>query len=307
MRVLYCTGGGVGNVVMSTPAIAALHAMGHSADVLVGRDTLYGIEDLLRGWAPVANVSRRLPPPSSYPLIVHSAWHRIPIGGLRELFAPTSPDVLRVTHEAEANMIPVRELGFTGPTPPPHVEVEPMPSALRDACPPGEYIVCAPGCKQEPFWRRKRWKGWLDLAPRLTALPVWLGCEDDAPCNEITRPDLLGHDLTGVTTLAEAASIIAGAKAVVAIDNGLAHVAAALGVPTVVLFGATSEVKNRPLGPRVMTLANAKCPYRPCQMTDRWEACTDWKCMDFEAEEVAEAVTDVLHRQDAKIAKNVKG
>ena len=100
-------------------------------------------------------------------------------------------------------------------------------------------------------------------------------------------------DLTGRTTLAEAAALIAGARAVVAIDNGLAHVAAALGVPTVVPFGATSETKNRPLGPRVR-LMTRPLPCRPCQMTPRWEACSEWRCMGFAVDEVAAAVEGMV-------------
>jgi heptosyltransferase-2 len=100
-------------------------------------------------------------------------------------------------------------------------------------------------------------------------------------------------DLTGRTTLAEAAELIAGARAVIAIDNGLAHVAAALGVPTVVLFGATSETKNRPLGPRVR-LMTRPLPCRPCQMTPRWDACRRWRCMGFSVDEVAAASTGMM-------------
>ena len=301
MRVLYCTGGGVGNVVMSTPAIAALHEMGHEVDVWLEPGTPEGVADLLRGFGAIRGVLHGKPPLlDEYVHVVHSVWSRTRLGHRSELFAPNDPGMLCRRSESAVNMCPIRNaLGYTGPTPPAHVEVGPLPPALVDACPPGEYIVCAPGCKQEGFWRRKRWHGWKELAPRLCAPLVWLGCEGDNPCDEP-----LGHDLCGHTTLAEATSIIAGAKAIVAIDNGLAHVAAALGVPTVVMFGATSETKNRPLGPSVRVLTrDLNC--RPCQMTPRWELCgagLGWTCMDFEHDDVVSAVTALTaaHTEEAR-------
>jgi ADP-heptose:LPS heptosyltransferase len=115
-----------------------------------------------------------------------------------------------------------------------------------------------------------------------------------------------------------AASVIAGAKAVVAIDNGLAHVAAALGAATIVLFGATSEIKNRPRGlmGSGRPTSGASAPglkvnvltrdldCRPCQMTDKWESCSEWKCMGFEAKEVAAAVDVLLYHRDTEDTEN---
>jgi hypothetical protein len=63
------------------------------------------------------------------------------------------------------------------------------------------------------------------------------------------------------------------------------------------MFGATSETKNRPLGPSVRVLTrDVEC--RPCQMTPKWERCAEWRCMGFEAEKVAAAV-GAMHRTDA--------
>ena len=86
------------------------------------------------------------------------------------------------------------------------------------------------------------------------------------------------HNLCGHTSIRSAGAIISRSDFLVALDNGLAHVGAAVGSPVAALFGATSEKKNRPLGRHVrIVTANLDC--RPCQMTPQWDACADWRCM----------------------------
>ncbi len=191
-------------------------------------------------------------------------------------------------------MAPVRALGFAGPTPGAHLEHD--PGAPRAFGLGGRtYWALGTGCNPDPFWDRKRWGGWGGLARELEDRGeecVFLGTARDS------RPWMSGPgrlDLAGRTTVKQAAGVIAGARGFVGIDCGLAHVAAALGVPTVVMFGATSEIKNRPLGPRVRVMTrDVDC--RPCQMTPEWDACTSWRCMAFPPEEVAAAAASIARR-----------
>jgi ADP-heptose:LPS heptosyltransferase len=57
-----------------------------------------------------------------------------------------------------------------------------------------------------------------------------------------------GVDLCGKTTLQSLAALIEGAKAVVCNDSGPMHIAAALRVPVVALFGPTDPEKTGPYG-----------------------------------------------------------
>jgi heptosyltransferase-2 len=76
------------------------------------------------------------------------------------------------------------------------------------------------------------------------------------------------HNAAGATSLGGFFALAAGARVVVANDSGSPHVAAALGVPTVVLFGSTSPQWTRPLGERVTVLRHpvhcAPCFRRDC-------------------------------------------
>jgi ADP-heptose:LPS heptosyltransferase len=56
----------------------------------------------------------------------------------------------------------------------------------------------------------------------------------------VRAPRRLVHDLAGTTDLPALSALVAAARAVVANDTGIAHLATAFAVPSVVLFGPTS-------------------------------------------------------------------
>jgi heptosyltransferase-2 len=62
-------------------------------------------------------------------------------------------------------------------------------------------------------------------------------------------------NLCGLTTLGDAIDLMAAAQAVVSNDSGLMHVAAALGLPLVVVYGSTSAAFTPPLADKVRTLS----------------------------------------------------
>ena len=77
-------------------------------------------------------------------------------------------------------------------------------------------------------------------------------------------------DLSGKTSLAEAVDLLSLARAVVSNDSGLMHIAAALGVPTVVIYGPTSPDFTPPLSNQAVTLVSeidcAPCFQRECPL-----------------------------------------
>ena len=115
----------------------------------------------------------------------------------------------------------------------------------------------------------KRWPSaaYATLARRLIAegLAVWvLGGPDEKTLameivGDTTARDLTGHDLR------DAILALAAAAAAVSNDSGLLHVAAALGTPSIGIFGPTSPWHWAPLNPLAATIeTTTELPCRPC-------------------------------------------
>lgn len=100
---------------------------------------------------------------------------------------------------------------------------------------------------------KERWQVWV------------LGSPNDAPTAKAVC-DLAGKgctNLAGRTSLAEAIDLLSLADAVVANDSGLMHVAAALDVPVIAIFGSSDPRNTPPLNPRAR-IEYLALPCSPC-------------------------------------------
>ncbi len=120
-----------------------------------------------------------------------------------------------------------------------------LPASLQR----GTYAVLHP----YPKFRYKMWPEahWIALARRLVGegIPVVITGGNDSEERQLTsRLAREGGalDLAGVLSLAQAADLVAGSRLFVGTDTGMTHVAAATGVPVVVLFGPSNPVKWGP-------------------------------------------------------------
>jgi heptosyltransferase-2 len=79
--------------------------------------------------------------------------------------------------------------------------------------------------------------------------------------------------LTGQTSVAEVTALISVADLLVTNDTGPAHIGAALGTPTIVIFGPTNPVTTRPFGPAGEFIRHppdcAPCMLRDCPIDHR--------------------------------------
>lgn len=104
-----------------------------------------------------------------------------------------------------------------------------------------------------------------------------------------------GLNLAGKTTLPETAAVIARSRLVICGDSGVLHIAAGLGVPTVSLFGPSSEVKWAPRGDNHVVL-NRHLPCSPCSRFGTIPPCSiNVRCMkEITPDEVLEAARRLL-------------
>jgi heptosyltransferase II len=117
---------------------------------------------------------------------------------------------------------------------------------------PGAFYVFAPGAEYGPA---KRWpaRHFSELAAALDLPVLLLGSSKEAAlCEEIAAPANANQagkclNLAGKTSLPQALCLIAASKSTVSNDSGLMHVAAALGVPQVAIFGSSSPLHTPPL------------------------------------------------------------
>ncbi len=137
--------------------------------------------------------------------------------------------------------------------------VVPAEEVAALALPPG-LVVLAPGCNGAA----RRWPvghvvalGRALLADGV-AVAVTGGPAEAAVAAAL--PGALDHTLR---PLDDAARLMAGAAAVVANDSGLLHVATALGVPSIGLFGPSAPDITGPVGEALLPL-HQPVPCRPC-------------------------------------------
>ena len=158
----------------------------------------------------------------------------------------------------------------------------------------GRAIALAPGS----MGASKRWTYYREAARLLAdhGFDVWVigGPGEKALAQEIVAAggpkvrDLTGNDLrNGILAMASASVAISN-------DSGLMHIAAAIGTPTMGIFGPTSPYLWAPLnGLAATVLTTTKLSCQPCQRT----VCTmnDHRCMrDIAAAEVVEITQRVL-------------
>ncbi|MFZ6772731.1 lipopolysaccharide heptosyltransferase II [Undibacterium sp. SXout7W] len=137
-------------------------------------------------------------------------------------------------------------------------------------------VICfAPGAE---FGNAKRWPAshFAELAKMiLLSLPgaqiVLLGSpKDRTVCDEIKalRPEIF--DLAGKTSLTQAITLIASAKAMVSNDSGLLHIASALNRPVIAIYGPTDPDHAPPFSDIAyslsLRLACAPCKQRECPL-----------------------------------------
>jgi heptosyltransferase-2 len=191
-----------------------------------------------------------------------------------------------------------------GPGDRPSIDIEASPGERRAAGalleargvdPARGYVVLSPGAA---FGSAKRWfeDRFAEASDRLSdalgATVVIIGSAAEREVGERIRQMMAStaHNLCGETHLPTLVGLLAGASVVVTNDSGPMHMAAALGRPTVAVFGSTDATVTHPVGPRTRVVRHdvdcSPCMLRECPI--------DHRCMSaVTVNEVVEAALEL--------------
>jgi heptosyltransferase-2 len=158
--------------------------------------------------------------------------------------------------------------------------------------------------------RAKRWpvESYATLADRLIESKrrvLLIGSKDEIDVSEDVTRRMREQPivLTGKTTLDQISAVLDRADLIVTNDTGPAHLGAALGRPTIVIFGPTNPLTTRPFAPEAVILRHppecAPCMLRDCPI--------DHRCMTaITVDEVFEQSHALLKRGSfAKTVRNL--
>jgi len=258
--------GGIGNIVQAMPAVKAIASEGNvidlllccnsSTDVAIFR-TDYVRDVYIRGETPKGTYEKQLEGN-----LFLKRGESIP------KMAPKVRSRVRYSRhhpEAEYYYDIVEQMGVTTP-------MEDARINFGENGPKPEHAdTVAIYCGSKPNWSMKRWNKYDDLAKNFKHVTL-VGTRADIhsqgnPAWIKRKWNWPKHVETFIGSLQDAAHFIAHCKMFIGNDGGLAHVAAATGIPSFILFGPSSVEKNKPYSSKAKAIA-IDLPCRPCQYRD---------------------------------------
>jgi len=162
-----------------------------------------------------------------------------------------------------------------------------------------QVIGIAPGAIYGPAkrWFPERFAAVADeLCKDKNYRVILLGGKDDREAAEKVCSNAKTKliNLAGKTTLREAVYLISQCSLFISNDSGLMHVAGALNIPTVAIFGSTNPLTTSPIGEKII-IVHKEVLCSPCL---KEECPEDFRCMDLIA------VEDVLSAAHAVLKQN---
>ena len=171
-------------------------------------------------------------------------------------------------------------------------------------------VALCPGSSKN--WPEKQWPvagfakvgDWL--AERLGARVVLIGAGSDRDVVAQTL-SLMTHEgvsIAGITTVRETGAVLRRCELFVTNDTGPLHLAAALDVPTVAVFGPTDDRKWRPWHGRSRVVRVEACDRAPCYWLSSMPDCPDVRCLAELAPEAVIAAAESLLEEISGKAPN---
>lgn len=159
------------------------------------------------------------------------------------------------------------------------------------------FLVLNPGAAygSAKRWHQERFANVADnLARELDLQVAIIGSGAERPIADQIRAGMKSQTavLNGKTSLETLIGVLAESSLMITNDSGPMHIAAALGIPTVAIFGPTDEINTGPFGPRTRVVKHAvECS--PCLLRD---CPIDHRCMNaVTVDEVCRAAKELVN------------
>jgi heptosyltransferase-2 len=159
-----------------------------------------------------------------------------------------------------------------------------------------KFLVLNPGAAygSAKRWSEERFAAAADrLGQYLDLRVAIIGSAAELPVAEKIRSKMKSMPavLTGKTTLETLMGVLSESSLMVTNDSGPMHIAAALGVPTIAVFGSTDDRATGPIGPKTRIVKHpvdcSPCLLRQCPI--------DHRCMSgISVEDVCEAAQELV-------------
>lgn len=306
--IIYCKHG-IGNIIMMTPAIRALASMDASGKVDICLDSEWQdrrakeLRDMFTRWDIVEDVveypRQQFTKPYTTWFYTRHAEYSQAFSVFEEKNKSQSNQFAwsdNMMHEIDFYMGHVRRLGYKNDTPAQWAAVD--CEAVSQELTPGRPRIALSNGGYGQLRKVKAWPHFPSLAAALqryfSANVVKVGWD-----NELADVKA-DEDLTSKLTLAQTAAELQNVDLFITTDTALMHIADALRIPMIAIFGGTLASKNGPVNGTAIILRSARtcCP---CQTTANWAVCEDARCLyDIEVGTVMGYARRILSRQGCR-------
>ena len=269
-RALFVTLSNIGDAVMTTPALQQLHEALPEATIDIVADARSRLlfehcpyrgdiflRDKRAGWTGLLQLIARLRQ-RRYGVIADLRTDGLPylLRGDRRLLKRPARAVRG--HAVLRHLAVVAALEHRPAPPATQIWLSPADYAYADGVlsrlPPGRWLALGPGANWPPkIWPVKNYAALVAaIADRFDGVIVCGGPGDMGLAAELMQGLAMpAINLAGMTDLLQVAAVVERAACFVGNDSGLGHIAAAMGTPTVTVFGPGDADRYHPWGPDV--------------------------------------------------------
>jgi heptosyltransferase-2 len=284
--------------VLAKPWVAALYENESAIDRVILLETASGARDWTAKWNLVQMVRREqfdlailFPNSFESAALVRFAGVKRIVGYARDGRSPLLTEAIAVPelsdipkHERFYYLELLRRAGIINRIPEAdEIRLDRIPearlrgeAAFRSAGVPLPVVGVSPGAA---YGGAKRWlpERFAESAARLAAernasVAVFGSSAEKHLCDEVAS-DARGFNFAGITTLREFIDMTAACSLFLTNDSGAMHIASALGVPSITVFGPTDETATGPLGPLARVVREpvecAPCLKKECPIDHR--------------------------------------